>query len=49
LRQFGKMVSLRGGQVKSVDIAEAVGQIRTVDPNGQLVLTARAIGVSFGD
>jgi ATP-dependent phosphofructokinase / diphosphate-dependent phosphofructokinase len=46
---FGKMVCLRGGKVVPVDISEAVGAMKRVDPNGELVRTARAIGTSFGD
>ncbi len=29
--------------------ADAVGQLKTVDPQGELVRAARAIGISFGD
>ncbi len=47
--QFGKMVCLRGERVCAVDIAEAVGRLKTVDPNGELVRTARSIGICFGD
>jgi ATP-dependent phosphofructokinase / diphosphate-dependent phosphofructokinase len=46
---FGKMVCLRGGRVEAVDIAEAVDAIKCVDPNGELVRVARAIGMCFGD
>jgi phosphofructokinase-like protein len=46
---FGKMVCLRGEHVLAVDIARAVGQYKTVDPNGELVCAARAIGICFGD
>ncbi len=46
---FGKMVCLRNTRIEAVDIAQAIGQIKTVDPHGQLVQTARAIGISFGD
>jgi len=46
---FGRMVCLRGGRVEAVDIAEAVGAIKCVDPNGELVRTARAMGMCFGD
>src|SRR5437899_4090817 len=38
---FGKMVCLRGETVCAVDIADAVGRMKTVDPNGELVRTAR--------
>ncbi len=46
---FGKMVCLRGEHVLAVDIADAVGHCKTVDPNGELVCAARAIGICFGD
>ncbi len=48
-REFGKMVALRGTNIASVDIADAVGQMKTVDPQGELVRMARAVGVCFGD
>jgi molybdenum-dependent DNA-binding transcriptional regulator ModE len=35
--------------VTSVPIADAVGQMKAVDPKGGLVAAARAIGISFGD
>ncbi len=46
---FGKMVCLRGERIHAVDIADAAGQLKTVDPNGELVRAARAIGICFGD
>ena len=46
---FGKMVRLKNECVDSVDIAEAIGKMKSVDPQGELVRTARAIGISFGD
>ena len=46
---FGKMVCLRKAQVESVNIADAVGRLKTVDPNGEFVRAARAIGICFGD
>jgi len=46
---FGKMVCLRSGRIESVDIADAIGHMKTVDPRGQFVETARAIGICFGD
>src|SRR6266851_5495444 len=46
---FGKMVCLRNERIEAVDIAQAIGKLKTVDPNGQMVQTAKAIGISFGD
>jgi len=43
------MVALRGGRIECVGIEEAIGRPNAVDPNGELVHTARSIGVHFGD
>lgn len=47
--RWGQMVSLRGTQVGQLPIQEAVGQLRRVDPDGESVRAARAVGTSFGD
>jgi 6-phosphofructokinase 1 len=47
--QFGKMVALRGTEVVSVPIAEALGRAKRVDPDGALVRAARSLGIVFGD
>ncbi len=46
---FGKMVALRDSKIRFVEISEAIGQMKAVDPNGELVNTAKSIGVHFGD
>jgi 6-phosphofructokinase 1 len=47
--EFGKMVCLHGEHVEAVDIADAIGHLKLVDAQGELVRTARAIGICFGD
>jgi 6-phosphofructokinase 1 len=47
--RFGEMVALRGVQIVSVPISEAIGSIRKVPQDHQLVQQAREIGVCFGD
>ena len=47
--EFGRMVCLRGERIQSADIAEAIGALKVVAPESELVATARAIGISFGD
>ena len=47
--KFGKMVALRADSIVAVDIANAIGQLKTVHADGELVRTARAIGIGFGD
>ena len=46
---FGMMVALRGESIVSVDLAHAIGHLKSVDPQGEMVRTARAIGIGFGD
>src|SRR5439155_20498279 len=46
---FGKMVALRGEQIVAVPIKDAVSNPKYVDPAGELVDTARSLGISFGD
>src|SRR5713226_8887151 len=46
---FGMMVALRGESIVSVDVAHAIGHLKSVDPQGAMVRTARAIGIGFGD
>ena len=46
---FGRMVCLRGTRIDSVTLQEATGQIKKVPPDGELVNTARSIGISLGD
>lgn len=47
--KFGHMVSLRGNDVTSVPVKEAILRLKTVPPDSQLVMAARAVGTSFGD
>jgi len=47
--EFGKMVCLQQESIRSVTIADAVGKLKTVDPQGEIVKAARAVGIGFGD
>jgi len=47
--KFGQMVSYQNYQTLSVPIADAVHRIKVVQPDSQMVQTARAVGISFGD
>lgn len=48
-RKFGTMVSYQNSETFGVPIADAVNRLRLVDPNHQLIATAREIGISFGE
>lgn len=47
--KFGRMVSLRGNEVKNVKIIDAISKQKLVQPKTQALVTARAVGISFGD
>lgn len=47
--KFGHMVSYRDQLTTSVPIAEAVHRLRLIQPDCQMVQTARAVAISFGD
>jgi 6-phosphofructokinase 1 len=47
--KFGQMVANRPPDTLGIPIAEAIGQLRTVPPDCDVVRTARALGINFGD
>ncbi len=57
--EFGKMTALQGNRMVAVPITDVVGSgetgetshggAKTVNPEGDLVVTAKNIGISFGD
>ena len=47
-KKFGRMVALRGNDVLDVPIVDAIGKQKFVDPGGQLISTAEALGIFCG-
>lgn len=47
--KFGRMVSYEAYHVGSVPIKQAVHKLRLVDPGGEMVDTARALGICLAD
>ena len=47
--RYGRSVAIVGGKVTSNKLADIAGLTKFVDPKGELVMTAKHIGVSFGD
>lgn len=47
-KQFGSMVSYRAAHVEAVPIEKAVSRLRCVDPDGEEVAAARAVGICMG-
>jgi hypothetical protein len=48
-KKFGRMICLRGLNIEDIPLKKVQGDQRKVFPNGDLVKTARSIGVGFGD
>jgi len=48
-QKWGSMLALQSPHIVTIPIDEVLRQPKRVDPNHDIVLTARATGVSFGD
>jgi ATP-dependent phosphofructokinase / diphosphate-dependent phosphofructokinase len=46
---FGKMVALRNTQIVPVDMQDAIGVPKRVQPDGELARVARGLGISLGE
>ncbi len=46
--RWGHMVALQGTRIGAVPIADAIGTPKRVDPSGEIVSAARALGIEFG-
>ena len=46
--RYGEVAALRGGEVVSAPLDQAVAKLKRVDPDGELVRSARALGVELG-
>lgn len=48
-KEEGVIVCLRNDEIVSVPIKDAISVLKTVDPVGEIVATAKAVGISFGE
>jgi hypothetical protein len=48
-KQFGKMVALKGQTIVAIDLKDVCDRQKFVDPKGEIVTTAKEIGICFGD
>jgi 6-phosphofructokinase len=46
--EFGRMVCLKGVEIKSVPIERAVRKLKLLDPNGEMAVAAEEFGISLG-
>lgn len=47
--EFGRMVAYHHPDIISVPLTEAIGRMNFVDPDSDIMKTARGVGISFGD
>ncbi|MNC90269.1 Pyrophosphate--fructose 6-phosphate 1-phosphotransferase [compost metagenome] len=48
-REFGRMVAFVPPDVKSVPLADVIGKTKLVPVDGDIVRTAREMGICMGD
>jgi len=48
-KEFGKMVAYRHPNITTVDLKDAISRPNYVNPESDLVKTAKGLGISFGD
>ncbi|MDD2542903.1 MAG: ATP-dependent 6-phosphofructokinase [Candidatus Cloacimonetes bacterium] len=48
-KKWGHMVAYRHPNIEAVPIADAIKEYNLVNPNGNLIKTARGLGISLGD
>lgn len=46
--RFGHMVCLKNNEISSATLEEVIGSNKNVDPDGELVVMAKKLGISFG-
>jgi 6-phosphofructokinase 1 len=46
---FGRMVALQNGKIVDINLDDALAVPKRVDVNGDTILSARGLGISFGD
>ncbi len=47
--EYGKLAVLKSNKIQFVKLADAAGKLKKVPVNSDLIKTARALGISFGD
>ena len=47
--EYGKMVCLKGNNIESISIEDAVGILKVVTPDNEMLRIGRSIGIEFGD
>jgi ATP-dependent phosphofructokinase / diphosphate-dependent phosphofructokinase len=47
--KFGTMAALRSTKIQAVPIEDAIGQMKVVSMDSDIIQTARSLGISFGD
>lgn len=47
--KYGHMVTLKGNHMSSALLEDVIGQLKVVNPEGELVQTAKSIDIAFGD
>jgi 6-phosphofructokinase 1 len=47
--RYGEVVVSRGAEIATVPMADTAGKVNTVPVDHEMILTARGLGIGFGD
>jgi phosphofructokinase-like protein len=47
--KFGTMAALHSAEIVSVPIEEAISRMKSISPDSDIIITARSLGICFGD
>ena len=48
-KDFGRMVCMKKGEITSTSLAKVAGKLKRIEPNNNLLLQGKRIGISFGN
>lgn len=48
-KRFGNLVAVKGGQICATPLKEVAGVVKTISADDEMLQTARALGICFGD
>ena len=48
-KDFGKLVAVKGGKITGTLLSESAGVVKAIPQDDPVLLTARDLGICFGD
>ncbi|MEG0948867.1 MAG: 6-phosphofructokinase, partial [Bacteroidales bacterium] len=48
-RQYGRMVCVKGSEISSVPLADIANKLKLVEPDNDLIIQGKRMGICFGE